>query len=638
MARTGTSAQKPKNEGKNWTIKIKEICDVHQGPYLQMWNSIIVISCVFAVSLDPLFFYVVNIDQKQKCLQTDKTLKIVALVMRSLTDVIFLVHLICEICDSVQKTMDKKSGTCVAVPTSKTNTRKNGSSAAVEQTRGNSSKKWEDRELIQHARKIAQNMSWLSIIIDVLALLPLPQLLILMFYPMKGSGFIENKKFVNVFLLGQYLPRISRIHLSAKVFKRTNGIWAKGLFNVFLYILASHVLGAFWYFFSIQREASCWHKVCKDLTINTRECMNTFYCDNNESTTAKNFTLLDGHCSLDTPTPNGDISPFNFGMFLDSHMNRNPEQKFGKKFLYSFWWGLKNLSNFGTNLTTSTYVWENLFAILISVIGLLLFIYLIGNVQTFMQMEATKTEEMRQKGGLIRLKKLDVRMWIDENKFPNDIKNDIMNSIEKALKTYPDADVHNPFLILPWQSKRSIKRFLFMDTLRKVNKLKDKHKKVLTLICDHLKPVTYSENTFVFRMGDPLDCMLFIIKGTMWTYESSSDGHAGQGISSRSIKPLGKGNFYGEELLDWESNCSTEVPVSSKHVKTRTKVEAFVLMSQDLEIVVSRCKPYWECNKPEEVALATIRRFCTKAQRRLPLSPAGIADVNGGSLPSTTSN
>ncbi|TQE04650.1 hypothetical protein C1H46_009733 [Malus baccata] len=83
--------------------------------------------------------------------------------------------------------------------------------------------------------------------------------------------------------------------------------------------------------------------------------------------------------------------------------------------------------------------------------------------------------------------------------------------------------------------------------------------------------------------------MLFIIKGTMWTYASSSDSPAGQRISSMAIKRLGKGHFYGEELLDWASNCFTEVPVSSKHVKTRTKVEAFVLMSQDLETVVSRC-------------------------------------------------
>ncbi|TQE04657.1 hypothetical protein C1H46_009740 [Malus baccata] len=140
--------------------------------------------------------------------------------MRSLTDVIFFVHLICEILDSVQKTMEKKSG---------------------KQTTGNSGKKWEARELIQYARKIAQNISWLSIIIDILALVPLPQLIILMFYPKEGSGFVEYyTMFVNVFLLGQYVPRIFRIHLSAKVFKRMNGIWAKGLFNLFLYILAGH--------------------------------------------------------------------------------------------------------------------------------------------------------------------------------------------------------------------------------------------------------------------------------------------------------------------------------------------------------------------------------------------------------------
>lgn len=38
-------------------------------------------------------------------------------------------------------------------------------------------------------------------------------------------------------------------------------------------------------------------------------------------------------------------------------------------------------SNFGTNLETSSYLWENCFAILISVVGLLLFLYLIGIMQ-----------------------------------------------------------------------------------------------------------------------------------------------------------------------------------------------------------------------------------------------------------------
>ncbi|XP_050156358.1 cyclic nucleotide-gated ion channel 1-like [Malus sylvestris] len=594
---------------------LQEICDVRQGPYLATWNTVFVVSCVFAVSLDPLFLYVMIIDQDKKCLYMDKKLRIIALLMRSLTDVIFLVHFICEICACFQKGKNKKSGTCVA------NTLKNGPSAWEEETNENSSTK-----------------SWLSIIFDVLALVPLPQLLILV-YPMQRSGFVEHQKLVNVFLLCQYVPRFSRIHLSAKVFKMTNGIWAKSLFNLFLYIIASHILGAFWYLFSIQREVSCWYEACVNHSIDPRGCVNAFYCDS-QSTTARNITFLNEHCPLDTL--DGALPPFNFGIFLDSLKNRNTEHsKFVKKFWYSFWWGLRNLSNFGTNLATSTYVWENMFAVLVSVIGLLLFTYLIGNVQTFMQMEATKTEEMRQRALIIEealrdkgkrkkiakgddgirqkigSKKLDVCKWIQDNNFPDDIKQEIMTSLVQALKNDKDADVHNPFLILPYFTKRSVKRFLFMGTLRKVNKLKDMNQKVLTLICDYLKPVTYSENTFVFRMGDPLDCMLFIIKGTMWTYASSSDSHAGQGISSMSIKSLGKGNFYGEELLDWASNCFTEVPVSSKHVKTRTKVEAFVLMSQDLETVVSS-QPYWECNNPEEVALATIRHFRTKAQRRLP--------------------
>ncbi|XP_048443026.1 cyclic nucleotide-gated ion channel 1-like isoform X2 [Pyrus x bretschneideri] len=617
MAGNETSAQKPEDEGKNRRKKIKDIFTVHQAPYLRMWNIIFVISCVFAVSMDPLFFYVVIIDQDKKCLQMDKTLRIVALLMRSLTDVIFLMHFICEICDSVQKTKsERNSGTGVDGPPSKTNTLKNGLSAAVEQTRRNSSKTMETkprtsktnkngpsaeveqtggnsgekskiRELIQYAREMAQNMSSLSIILDVLALLPLPQLLIV-FYPMKRSGFVEHQKVVNVFFLGQYVPRIFRIHLSAKVFNRSNGIWAKSLFNLFLYILASHVLGAFWYVFSILREVSCWYETCVNRSIDLRECTDAFYCDS-RSTTARNITLLNEHCQLDTP--DGASSSFNFGIFLDSLKNQNTEhKKFIKKFLYSFWWGLRNLSNFGTNLTTSTYVWENLFAILISFIGLLLFLYLIANVQTLIQMEATKSEETRRKIGI---KKVDVRTWISVNKFPDNIKKEIENSIEQAWVKDKYADVHNPFLILPKQTKDSVKCHLFMDTLRTVKVLKHMDEYVLTLLCNYLKPMTYNENSFVFRAGDPLDCMVFIIEGTMWTY-ASSDSQVGRGISSMAIKRLGKCQFYGEELLDRASDCFTELPVSSKHVKSQTKVEAFVLMAKDLETVVSRCPLQWE--------------------------------------------
>ncbi|KAM1711995.1 hypothetical protein ACFXTN_002170 [Malus domestica] len=483
-------------------------------------------------------------------------------------------------------------------------------------------------------RKSKGILPWssLSIINDFLALLPVPQLLIVVaFYKMRAAGYMEHKKALTVLLLVQYLPRIFRIHQSSKELRENAGPWVRGLFNFFLYILASHILGAFWYFFSIQRETSCWYSACANHSLDPAGCINTLYCGH-RTTTLRNIILLNKHCKLDTP--DGASTPFNFGIFLDSLKNHNAEDvNFGKKFLYSFWWGLRNISNFGTNLTTSTYVWENLFAILISIIGLLLFLYLIGNVQNLMLKEATKTKEETQ---IIQVKMLGVRKWIFENKFPDNIKNEIMNSIEQTLIKNKDADVDKPFLILPWQTKRSVKRHLFMDTLKTVNKLKDMDERVLALMCDYLKPVTYIENSFVFRKGDPLDCMLFIIEGTMWTY-ASKDSQVGNGISLMATKPLRKGHFYGEELLDWASESFTELPVSSKHVKSQTKVEAFMLMAKDLETVVSRSKPSWhllKCNNPGEVAISTFRRF----RPRPPLSPAGTADANGGSLPSAAGN
>ncbi|XP_028962058.1 cyclic nucleotide-gated ion channel 1-like isoform X3 [Malus domestica] len=605
--------------------------------FLHIWSKIFVMSCVFAVSLDPLFLYTLIIDQDNKCLQMDKKLSTTVLVLRSFTDIIFVVPFLYKVHKSVKFQMHKNLGANVAANTTRT------VASSTKQIEGNLYRKSKGRALTKVGKKIAQKMSWFSfsIINDFLSLLPVPQLLIIVtFYNMRGAEYVEHRKVLNVFILGQYLPRVYRVHQSSKKLQETAGIWIKGLFNFFLYMLASHILGGFWYFFSIQQETLCWYNACAKHSPDPIGCMNTFYCGR-QTTTSRNITLLNEHCPLDTP--DGVLPPFNFGIFLDSLKNRNLDHiKFEKKFFYSFWWGLRNLSNFGTNLITSTYVWENLFAILISVVGLLLFLYLIGNVQTFMQMEATKTEERRQKAEedeetkqKISMKMLDVRRWISENKFPDDVKEEIMDSMAKILKQDKDADVHKPFLILPWQTKRSVKRHLFMGTLKKVNRLKGMNEKVLTLMCDCLKPVTYGETSFVFRMGDPLDCMMFIIQGTVWTY-GSSDNQVGQGVSSMAIKRVGKGYIYGEELLDWASDCFNELPVSSKHVKSQTKVEAFVLLAKDLETVVSRCKTYWDlhnCNNPEEVAVSTVRRFFRRPQRRPPLSSAEIwNDINRRTL------
>lgn len=65
-----------------------------QGHFLQCWNKIFVVSCVIAVSLDPLFLYTAVVDGEEKCLGLDKRLQIIACVLRSFTDVFHILHII----------------------------------------------------------------------------------------------------------------------------------------------------------------------------------------------------------------------------------------------------------------------------------------------------------------------------------------------------------------------------------------------------------------------------------------------------------------------------------------------------------------------------------------------------------------
>jgi cyclic nucleotide gated channel, plant len=65
-----------------------------QGPFLQRWNKIFVISCLFAVFVDPLFLYVPVIDGGNNCLYLDKKLETTASILRFFTDIFYLLHIL----------------------------------------------------------------------------------------------------------------------------------------------------------------------------------------------------------------------------------------------------------------------------------------------------------------------------------------------------------------------------------------------------------------------------------------------------------------------------------------------------------------------------------------------------------------
>ena len=127
----------------------------------------------------------------------------------------------------------------------------------------------------------------------------------------------------------------------------------------------------------------------------------------------------------------------------------------------------------------------------------------------------------------------------------------------------------------------------------------------------YLKPMTFQERSYIIREGEPLDLMLFITQGFVWTF-------GGSGSTSTS-KRLEAGDYHGDELLTWilaknqKQNKNTtesvycDFPISNCNVKSSTKVEAFAIMANNLEELV--VKFWWKFHPNTEDAREALTHF-----------------------------
>ena len=109
--------------------------------------------------------------------------------------------------------------------------------------------------------------------------------------------------------------------------------------------------------------------------------------------------------------------------------------------------------------------------------------------------------------------------------------------------------------------------------------------RLLDAICERLKPSLYTERTYIVREGDPVDEMLFIIRGRL---ESVTTDGGRSGFFNRGL--LKEGDFCGEELLTWalDPKAGSNLPSSTRTVKALTEVEAFALEAEELKFVASQ--------------------------------------------------
>ncbi|XAR51141.1 hypothetical protein NMG60_11005689 [Bertholletia excelsa] len=531
-------------------VSEKKIFDP-QDKFLQLWNKLFVVSCIVAVFVDPLFFYLPIFSQSPQCLNIDRKLAIIATTLRTMIDAFYLLH------------MALQFRTAFIAPSSRVFGR---------------------GELVIDPAQIAKCYLQRYFIIDFLSILPLPQIVVWRFLQRSdGSDVLATKEALFFIVLLQYIPRFIRILPLTSELKRTSGVfaettWAGAVYYLLLYMLASHMVGAFWYLLSVERNDTCWQKACKHDSNGT--CHTDFlYCGNQgkEGYDAwKNMSdlVLNTSCGVSQANP-----PFDFGIFEQALSSGIVSSKnFISKYCYCLWWGLQNLSTLGQGLQTSTYPEENIFSIALAIAGLILFALLIGNMQTYLQSLTIRLEEMR-------VKRRDSEQWMHHRLLPQDLRERVRRYDQYKWLATRGVDEENLVQSLPKDLRRDIKRHLCLALVKRVPLFENMDERLLDAICERLKPCLYTESTYIVREGDPVDEMLFIIRGRL---ESVTTDGGRSGFFNRGL--LREGDFCGEELLTWalDPKSGSNLPSSTRTVKALTEVEAFALTAEELKFVASQ--------------------------------------------------
>ncbi|KAK1558306.1 hypothetical protein Q3G72_000921 [Acer saccharum] len=430
----------------------KKILDP-QGAFLQWWNKIFILCCLIALSIDPLFFYIPIINATETCLDLDKTLQTTACVLRTFIDAFYILHIIFQF------------RTGFIAPSSRVFGR---------------------GELVDDPWIIAKRYLSSYFIVDILAILPLPQ-----------------------------------------------------------------VIGAVWFLISVERLDRCWNDECK-----RHKCDSKYlYCG-------------------EVRPPSADYSFLNSLILLikqDIHL----------KFIIE---GSSNLliecSSLGQNLKTSTFVGEIVFAIAISIGGLVLFALLIGNMQKYLQSTTVRVEEMR-------VKRRDAEQWMSHRMLPENLKDRIRRYDQYKWQETRGVEEETLIRNLPKDLRRDINRHLCLDLLMRVPMFEKMDDQLLDAMCDRLKPALFTENSFIVREGDLVDEMLFVMRGKL--VSTTTNGGRTGFFNAVYLKA---GDFCGEALLTWaldpQSSSSSNRPISTRTVQALTEVEAFALMADDLKFVASQ--------------------------------------------------
>ncbi|XP_042501859.1 probable cyclic nucleotide-gated ion channel 20, chloroplastic isoform X2 [Macadamia integrifolia] len=203
-----------------------------------------------------------------------------------------------------------------------------------------------------------------------------------------SSGANYAKSLLRATLLLQYIPKLFRFLPLLAGQSPTGFIfesaWANFVINLLTFILAGHVVGSCWYLLGLQRVNKCLEEACNNSQ--QRSCNDFIDCGHGEkiakfSSDPEWQSWLYNENATACFVTNGT---FSYGIYNQA-VSLTTMSSIVTRYVYSLFWGFQQISTLAGNQVPSYFVWEVLFTMGIIGLGLLLFALLIGNMQNFLQ-------------------------------------------------------------------------------------------------------------------------------------------------------------------------------------------------------------------------------------------------------------
>ncbi|KAH9616933.1 hypothetical protein KSS87_018538 [Heliosperma pusillum] len=324
-------------DAKGWAKRFCSFLNSHipgvMNPHtkvVQQWNKFFVISCLVAIFVDPLFFFVLSVLEDSKCIVMDKAKSMAMVASRSMTDFVYCIHILLQfrLAYIAPETMVVGSG-----------------------------------DLVSHPTKIAVHYLSGFFIIDLFAVLPIPQIILLLVLPkslgLSGANYAKN--LLRVAILIQYIPRLYRflplLAGQSPIGFVFESAWANFVINILTFVLSGHVVGSCWYLFGLQRVNQCLRDACHNSGI--RSCMKFIDCGYWD---AEKHTLSEGwndwknyenatYC-FQTDGPNKN---FDYGIYSMA-VNLVTQHSFMTRYIYSLFWGFQVLASLQLSLYLCVFV------------------------------------------------------------------------------------------------------------------------------------------------------------------------------------------------------------------------------------------------------------------------------------------